>query len=95
MGAAGALGAVLGVLALLALGTTPARASLYGDSLWCAVHDEGAGNIIWDCEFDTVADCTPAILAGNKGFCQHNPYWQPPPPEPPQYSAPPPAPRGK
>ena len=73
-----------GVLAAaLCLDLPASRAGSYGDEPWCAVHDEGAGVMTWDCEFASVDDCSPAILAGNKGFCARNPYWQPPQPDPP------------
>jgi len=52
---------------------TESRAGTYGDAPWCAVLDMGTGNIEWDCEFQTVEQCTPAVLAGNRGFCNHNP----------------------
>jgi len=85
---AAALGAALS--AALSLGVSPSRAGTYGDQPWCAVHDEGAGNVNWDCEFASVDDCSPAVLVGNRGFCARNPYWQPPPPPPgPQLSTPP------
>jgi len=71
------------LVAALWFGVAASRAGTYGDEPWCAVHDEGSGVMTWDCEFATVDDCSPAILAGNKGFCQRNPYWQPPPPQPP------------
>jgi hypothetical protein len=64
----------------LSFAAPASRAGTYGDERWCAVHDEGSGVMTWDCEFVTVDDCTPAILAGNKGFCALNPYWRPPDP---------------
>jgi hypothetical protein len=65
--------------AVLAFGVKPSRAGSYGDEKWCAVSDDG-DHMVWDCEFDTADDCTPAILVGNRGFCAINPYWQPPQP---------------
>jgi hypothetical protein len=75
-----AVAAGLGVLVLgvLAFGVTASRASTYyGDAPWCAVVNQGAGDIVWDCEYQTVAACTPNVLAGNRGFCQLNPYYHP------------------
>jgi hypothetical protein len=63
-------------LAVLGLGVATSRASTYGNAPWCAVVDQGAGNVMWECEYQSVAECTPNVLAGNRGFCQHNPYWQ-------------------
>jgi hypothetical protein len=51
-------------------------AGLYGNSKWCAVMNEGGGVLNWDCEYEMVDNCTPAVLAGNRGFCQLNPYWR-------------------
>jgi hypothetical protein len=31
---------------------------------------------MWECQYQSVAECTPNVLAGNRGFCQRNPYWQ-------------------
>ena len=78
----------VGVSALsIAVGfATPSRAATYGDEKWCAVTN-GGDNIMWDCEYDTVADCSPAANQGNRGFCAINPYYQPPPPQ--QAPAPP------
>jgi hypothetical protein len=32
-----------------------------------------------DCEYDTIEECTPAVLTGNRGYCAMNPYWRPAP----------------
>jgi hypothetical protein len=50
-------------------------ANLYGDSPWCAVTDDG-GRVVWECEYETVAACRPAVVAGNRGFCALNPYYR-------------------
>lgn len=63
---------------LWALAAPASRASEIGNERWCAVVDQGAGEIVWDCEYETVEDCTPAVLQGNRGFCQINPYWKDP-----------------
>jgi hypothetical protein len=65
--------------AVLGLGVQPSRAGSYGDSKWCAVSNDG-DRLSWDCEYDTVDDCSPAILVGNRGYCTINPYWRPPDP---------------
>ena len=51
------------------------QAALYGHSRWGA--DDGADNVNWDCEYETVDACRPAVLAGNRGFCALNPYYRP------------------
>jgi hypothetical protein len=61
--------------------TAPAsRAQYYGDAPWCAVVDQGASNLTWECEYASVADCMPLVTGGNRGFCQRNPYWRGGPP---------------
>jgi Protein of unknown function (DUF3551) len=50
----------------------PAQA--YGDAPWCAVISLGTGDVQWDCEYRTVEECIPNVLAGNRGFCNVNPY---------------------
>jgi hypothetical protein len=59
----------------LGLNMRASSANLYGESPWCAVTDDG-GRILWDCEYETVDACRPAVLAGNRGFCAINPYWR-------------------
>ncbi len=35
----------------------------------------GNGEVEWDCEYQTVEQCVPNVLAGNRGFCNNNPYY--------------------
>jgi hypothetical protein len=42
---------------------------------WCAVIDKGDGDAYWDCHYSSIEECRPTILAGNRGFCNPNPYW--------------------
>ena len=73
--------AALGSSLAVCLGvSTPSRAGTYGDEKWCAVTNTGGDAMDWDCEYDSVADCEPAVTQGNRGFCAINPYYQPPPP---------------
>jgi len=62
--------------AVLCLGASASQAGLYGTARWCAVVDNGGNEMTWDCEFDTIEDCTPAVLGASRGFCQINPYWK-------------------
>ena len=64
-------------MAALSFGT-PSQAGTYGDEKWCAVTNEGAAAMNWDCEYDSVTDCEPAVTQGSRGFCAVNPYYQPP-----------------
>jgi Protein of unknown function (DUF3551) len=71
--------AVAAVAAALCLDAGPSHAGMYGNSRWCAVTDQGADVLSWDCEYDTIEECTPAVLTGNRGYCAMNPYWRPAP----------------
>ena len=72
---------LLGVAAtVLSLEASPGQAAYIGDAPWCAVVNTGAGNVEWDCEYASVAACQPDVIAGNRGFCQVNPYFSPAPP---------------
>ena len=56
------------------------EAAYFGNAPWCAVVNTGAGNIEWDCEYASIEACRPNVIAGNRGFCQINPYYSPAPP---------------
>lgn len=71
--------AVAIVAAALCLDADPSHAGMYGDSRWCAVTNQGTDAFQWDCEYDTIEECTPAVLTGNRGYCAMNPYWRPAP----------------
>jgi hypothetical protein len=45
-----------------------------GDAPWCAVVNLGMGDAYWDCRYRTVEECVPNVIAGNRGFCNVNPY---------------------
>jgi hypothetical protein len=70
-----AFAAALSSAAVLMLGVPAGHASTDGDAPWCAVVNQG-GNVMWECYYATVAECQPNVLAGNRGFCQRNPYYQ-------------------
>jgi hypothetical protein len=65
-----ALGSILG----------PHAAHASGDAPWCAITQVGDGDGQWDCQYETVDECVPHVLAGNRGNCSPNPYYSPPPP---------------
>lgn len=46
----------------------------YGDAPWCAVTTLGKGDVYWDCQYRTVEECVPNVIAGNRGFCNLNPW---------------------
>ncbi len=53
----------------------PAQAGTYGNAPWCSVVNLGMGEVEWDCEYASAAACAPAVIAGNRGFCNRNPYF--------------------
>jgi hypothetical protein len=56
------------VLASLTFSLQPATAS---ETPWCAVISDG----YWDCQYNSIEECRPNVLAGNRGFCNLNPRW--------------------
>jgi hypothetical protein len=56
------------ILAALIFGQHPAKAY---ETPWCAVVSEG----YWDCQYRSIEECRPNVLAGNRGFCNLNPRW--------------------
>jgi hypothetical protein len=71
-----AFAAALASAAALVFGVSAGRTSTDGDAPWCAVVDQGAGNLMSQCFYETIAECRPHVLGGNRGFCQRNPYYQ-------------------
>jgi hypothetical protein len=49
------------------------HADQQGDSRWCHVTNKG-DVLSWDCEFDSIDECQPAIVNGG-GWCAINPEW--------------------
>jgi hypothetical protein len=45
-----------------------------GDAPWCTVTEIGEGAEAWDCQYRSVEECVPNVLAGNQGHCSPNPY---------------------
>jgi hypothetical protein len=52
---------------------TPAS-NASGDAPWCAVTEIGEGAEASDCQYRSVEECLPSVLAGNQGHCSPNPY---------------------
>jgi Protein of unknown function (DUF3551) len=42
---------------------------------WCAVTNNGTGNMYWDCQYNSLEACVPNVLSGNRGFCNVNPAF--------------------
>ena len=51
-------------------GSSSSRA--YGDAPWCSVINL-QGDVYWNCQYRTVEECAPNVVAGNRGFCALNP----------------------
>ena len=69
--------AIAGAAAVLCFEAPSSRAQTYGDAPWCAVIEIGEGEVQWQCVYQTVEQCAPNVVAGNRGFCNHNPYYVP------------------
>ncbi len=42
---------------------------------WCAVISVTDGIAYWDCQYRSIEECRPNVLAGNRGWCNPNPYF--------------------
>jgi hypothetical protein len=59
------------IAALVSLALEPAQA-VAAEAPWCAVTKEGDH---WDCSYRSVAECQSNVVAGNRGWCNQNPYF--------------------
>jgi len=64
--------------AIILLTNVPAQAG--GNAPWCAVIGLGRGLVYWDCQYATLEQCVPNVIAGNRGFCNQNPAYEAGPP---------------
>jgi len=60
-------------IAILGVNSGPAAADYFG-APWCAVVSAGDGDMQWTCEYRSIEECRPNVLAGNRGWCHPNPY---------------------
>jgi hypothetical protein len=63
--------ATIAALASVFVGLQPAKAQ----APWCAVITIGEDSVYWDCRYSSIEQCRPNVLAGNRGFCNPNPYF--------------------
>jgi Protein of unknown function (DUF3551) len=63
--------ATIATLAGVFVGLQPAKAQ----APWCAVITIGEDSVYWDCRYSSIEQCRPNVLAGNRGFCNPNPYF--------------------
>jgi hypothetical protein len=52
----------------------PAQA--YYNGPWCGVSSIGRGSAVEKCDYRTFEACRMDIIAGNRGFCRPNGYFQ-------------------
>jgi len=64
--------AAVGTVAARTCGPKSARAY---EAPWCAVIAVNTGSVYWDCQYRSFKDCRPTVLAGNRGWCNPNPYF--------------------
>jgi hypothetical protein len=65
---------IVAAAAVLSFTASSSHAQQSGNAPWCAVLNMGDGDVVWECEYNTVEECVPNVLAGNRGFCELNPY---------------------
>jgi|SRR5271165_249327 len=64
---------VAAVVAIAVFGSLSASHAHEGP--WCAVTNDGAGDMHWNCSMRTIEQCRLEVIAGNRGFCNLNPRW--------------------
>ncbi len=69
--------ALMCTLTALSIWSSSADAQYYGDAPWCAVVAATDGEMTWHCYYHSVEECQPHVLAGDRGFCNVNPYGSP------------------
>jgi hypothetical protein len=62
------MAALVAVAAILA-----PQGALAREAPWCAVVTASKDNVVWDCRYQSFEACVPAVIAGNRGFCNQNP----------------------
>jgi hypothetical protein len=66
--------ALIAVVAIAAVSFS-ARTLSAKEGPWCAFINTGTGSNYEDCQYDSIEQCRPNVLAGNRGFCNPNPRW--------------------
>ena len=59
------------VLTTLIFCLQPAAAA---EAPWCAVIQNSTESVYWDCQYGSIEQCRQIVLAGNRGWCNQNPY---------------------
>jgi hypothetical protein len=61
-------------IALAAIAFNPAAAKAV-EPPWCAFIAVAQDAVYEDCQYYTFESCRSVVLAGNRGFCNHNPRY--------------------
>jgi hypothetical protein len=69
------LRAFLVAVAVAAIYTVSPDAGRAAEGPWCAILNFGS-DVTEDCQYRSLQECLPAVTAGFRGFCNHNPRWQ-------------------
>jgi hypothetical protein len=68
------------VLVIIALATTAVlgsrSAQAYYDGPWCGVYSIAPGGAVEKCDYRDFESCRMDTIAGNRGFCRQNGYYQ-------------------
>ncbi len=67
--------AIAAVAAALLCGIPMRAGPLSAASPGARLMSVGTGDVYWDCQYRTFEECVPNVLAGNRGFCNHNPGY--------------------
>jgi hypothetical protein len=57
---------VAAILAFLQFVPSPAKAQYYTSAPWCAVISLGAGDVHWECIYQSIEQCRPTILGQSR-----------------------------
>jgi hypothetical protein len=68
-------GAVIAAMSFYPMSFNAAQAA---EAPWCAFIAVAQGAVYEDCQYYTFESCRSVVLAGNRGFCNHNPRWTAP-----------------
>jgi hypothetical protein len=60
----------------VAMGCGVSSSYAFGDAPWCAVKNFGS-DVVWDCQYRSIEDCVPHVIAGDRSFCNLNPWPSP------------------
>jgi hypothetical protein len=69
-----AFAALASLATALFAGVPPSHAES-GRGPWCAVVNTGFDNVEEICDFRSLEECRPFVIAGNRGFCNENPRY--------------------